>query len=132
MLTVKGDCVVDIETGEIMTITVKQYKVIEMIESNLGIDFRGSTMQEARQFISDNMEKSKQAYHKKSCEAATKRFRTIERSCNISNAYVLSSLNAYFDSYFDSVASKHCDMFSDEDVDDIMPYIDDGDYNPFI
>lgn len=61
MLKVVGNKVIETATGEILTITPKQYNVIIMIENNLGIEFTGSTTHDARQFISKNMEASKQA-----------------------------------------------------------------------
>ncbi len=42
-------------------ITDKQKPVINMIENNLQINFKGSTKEEARLFISENISKSKQA-----------------------------------------------------------------------
>jgi mannitol/fructose-specific phosphotransferase system IIA component (Ntr-type) len=42
-------------------VTDKQKTVINMIENNLQIRFSGNTKEEARQFISENLERSKQA-----------------------------------------------------------------------
>ncbi|MED3912860.1 hypothetical protein P4597_27655 [Peribacillus simplex] len=43
-----------------MPITDKQWTVINMIESNLDLKFRGSTFDEGKEFISSHIEQSKQ------------------------------------------------------------------------
>lgn len=129
--------IIDLETGEVLgkPITDKQMYTIKIIENNLHISFKGNTYQDAWKFINTNMDASKQASHIFSLKQ-----KAIDKFINdditeLTPKKVQQIRNTGFGSmtsYFRHVESKYSDLFNDEEVDDIMPYIEDGEYNPFI
>lgn len=69
-------------------VTEKQRSVINMIENNLQIEFKGTTKEDARDFISKNIEKSKQA---------TQRYRRNMLEIRLSELYEEETEDDYFE-----------------------------------
>lgn len=109
MTSIVGQNVVDMETGEILgkPITDRQLNTIRMIETNINIKFDGETYQDAWKFINENMEISKQARLRQ----------RAERDCRLDRLDISSGVNSLM-RHLDSISSKHCDLFSDEDMED--------------
>lgn len=111
MLKVINDYVVDTDTGEVLTITPRQLNCIRMIEDNLDIEFEGTTISDAREFISNNMEASKKARSSK-----TEMRERVNNIGLIDNSSLrgMAELNSYFNSVFDKHFGYNDDAFDDD------------------
>jgi mannitol/fructose-specific phosphotransferase system IIA component (Ntr-type) len=67
--------------------TEAQRKVINMIETNLNIRFKGTTKKEARDFISNNIEKSKIVSNEYIKEIKLLRLEDLENEFETENNY---------------------------------------------
>lgn len=91
-----------------------QLKVISYIEANLGIEFVGFSKEEARDFISKHMDKSKEV--------------TSKSNQLMVDAYLLGMLRGNDDSYSQHEVSKK-DVFGTYNIDRNGEIFDDDNYD---
>lgn len=108
--------------------TTGQLKVIYFIENNLDIKFDGETVSEAREFISEHIEKSKKA------STEHKDFVRMQNSMN-SSGYQPVQSNRSTEKNNDRINRENRQEFMDwcfgnRNNSQFVPY-DDGDFRPF-